>query len=228
MKKLLIAIIAIAAILWWQNSGKITSSTNGISFQYTVKYPTSNNGYLPMLIALHGNGDTPNNFYEDALDQLTTESRVILVKAPFNKSWPYNSDDFKEYGEALADITKQLSKKYKTRGKPVLLGFSGGGMMAYQQAFYHGDTYSTIIPVSAKYTQKWIHGEMSNTTAKIIAFHGNKDNVVGYKAGQYTFELAQQITDNAMFNTIEGDHLAIFRNAKADITKTVHNALKEI
>ncbi len=68
--------------------------TNDVTFSYIVKYTDVSNKTerLPMLVALHGNGDTTENFYETALDKLNVPVRIILLEGPISmgtgNAWP--------------------------------------------------------------------------------------------------------------------------------------------
>ena len=153
MKKLLVIIAVIGALSLWLKAPTIKASSSDTTFSYLIKYSgnAGNHDNLPMLVALHGNGDTTNNFYEHALDEFSVPARIILLEGPIShgsgSAWPWTRDELTRYGNAISEVTDLLAVKYPTKGKPVLLGFSGGGMMAYYQALRHGDTYSYIFPV---------------------------------------------------------------------------------
>ena len=70
MKKFVIVFAILLVAKWWFTDPTISVPTNDVTFSYIVKYPESINEdqNLPMLIALHGNGDTTDNFYETALN----------------------------------------------------------------------------------------------------------------------------------------------------------------
>ena len=155
--KIIIALVVLLGLAkWWFTDPTIKGLSNDVSFSYIVKY-SGNSGSsdtLPMLVVLHGNGDTPKNFYETALDQLNTPARIVLLQGPFDQgggsAWPWNADNFAQYGKGVSEAASLLAVKFPTIQKPVLLGFSGGGMMAYYQAIKHGDSYSYIFPVSGQ------------------------------------------------------------------------------
>jgi len=71
---------------WRLKDSTVRVSINDLSFSYVVKYSgevKSTSDYLPMLIALHGDGDTVNNFYETALDKINVPARIILIRGQF-------------------------------------------------------------------------------------------------------------------------------------------------
>jgi predicted esterase len=67
---------------------------------------------LPMLISLHGDGDTPGNFYDTALDLFKTPARIILLKAPKSysggRAWPWDAAGVQEASSASHGVTITL------------------------------------------------------------------------------------------------------------------------
>lgn len=191
MKKIILLIILVLGLAqWWFKDPTIDVPTNDVSFGYIVKY-SGNSGrsdLLPMLVALHGNGDKAKNFYNTALDQLNVPARIILLKGPLSYggggAWPWTAADFNKYGKAISEAIELLVHKYPTKGKPILLGFSTGGMMAYYQAVKHGDVYSYIFPVSGQLSKELLGDESSSPGAEVFAFHGKNDNVISISGGK--------------------------------------------
>ena len=81
MKKIAAVFVFLFLVQWWFTDPTISVPTNDITFNYIVKYTdiSNKNEPLPMLVALHGNGDTTGNFYDTALDKLSVPVRVILL-----------------------------------------------------------------------------------------------------------------------------------------------------
>lgn len=139
MKKILLIILVFGLVQWWLKDPTVSARTNDVTFGYIVKYSGNGtrNDKLPMLVALHGNGDTAKNFYNTALDQLHTPARIVLLKGPISRgrgsAWPWSIADLTRYGKAVSEAIDLLTVRYPTERKPILLGFSGGAMMAYYQ-----------------------------------------------------------------------------------------------
>jgi predicted esterase len=231
MKKILIIIFILAVVQWWYKDPSISVPTNGISFTYAVKHPgnTSKKAYLPMLVALHGNGDTIGNFYDTALDQFSVPVRIVLIKGPISRSrgssWPWSAGDFEHYGQAVSEVIELLANKYPTAGKPLLLGFSGGGMMAYYQAVNYGDQYSYIFPVSGQLSYDQLGNGDSRPGAHVHAFHGKSDNVVSFSGGSNAVVILQEQGVDVEFTEFDGGHHGIFTNMKSQITKVVEEKI---
>ncbi|MEE9335396.1 MAG: hypothetical protein V3U65_15000 [Granulosicoccaceae bacterium] len=230
--KIVIALVVLAGLAkWWFTDPSISGLTNDVSFSYIVKY--SGNGgsgdSLPMLLALHGNGDTPDHFYETALDQLSVPARIVLLEGPFDNAsgsaWPWNADSFAQYGKGVSEAAEQLAAKFPTVQKPVLLGFSGGGMMAYYQAVKHGDSYSYIFPVSGKLSPDLFSDKSFSTGAKVLAFHGKNDGVISSSGGKTAVKILQANGVGVKFVEFDGGHLGIFKEMKPEITKAIEQKL---
>ncbi len=218
----------------WFKDLTVNGSTNDQSFCYQVKY--SNNAgssdYLPMLIALHGDGDTPENFYQTALNELNVQARIILITAPIShelgKVWPYSAAQYTEYGKSFCDTVTSLAIKYPTANKPILFGFSGGGAMAYYQAIKHGDHYAYIFPISGLLFKEQLGNRLSRTSAKVFSYHGKSDEVVSFSAGKKAIKLLKKKGVNVTFTAFEGGHHGLFFEMKSEITQNIENKLKNL
>ena len=153
MRFIIISGIVLGIYLYLKKN-TIESPEHKIQFSYEIKYTNniSANSKLPMIIALHGNGDSTKNFYNTTLAFLKTSARVILIEGPKNyqlgKAWPWKENEFLKYGIPFSKVVTKLKSKYNTIGLPILFGFSGGAMMAYHQAVISPNTYSYIFPIS--------------------------------------------------------------------------------
>ncbi len=234
MKKiLLILFVCLVAFQWWQTDKTIRVSSNDVSYDYLVKHVGSaqKRDTLPLLIALHGNGDTPENFYHTALDTLDLPVRVILLKAPVARAlgtaWPWSAAEFDQYGEAFSEAVEALVDKYPTRGKPVLLGFSGGGMMAFYQALKHGGLYAAIFPISGQLNQEMLGDGPLRTGAKVLAYHGDVDSVISIAGARNAIAMLHTHQVVAELTEFKGGHHGIFTTMKTQIVSAVEQALAE-
>jgi len=234
MKKIVLIIAVLALAKWWFTDPTISVIGSDISFSYIVKYSGrgGSGDDLPMLVALHGNGDTTKNFYQTALDQINTPARIILLEAPFangsGSAWPWNATEFSQYGPAINEAIDLLASQYPTLGKPVLLGFSGGAMMAYYQGAKHGRSYSAIFPISGKLSSDLLGGPPFHTGAKVFAFHGKNDSVISLSGGTAAVKLLRENRASVKFVAFDGGHHGLFKDMKATITQAVEVRLREL
>lgn len=234
MKKIILIIFVLGLAKWWFTDPSISVSSNDLRFSYIVKYSgnSGRNDELPMVVALHGNGDTPKNFYSTALDQLNVPARIVLLEGPIPRgsgsSWPWSAADFEKYGTAINEAVELLAHKYPTVNKPVLLGFSGGGMMAYYQAAKHGNSYSYIFPVSGNLSDTLLGDSTIRRGAKVFAFHGTKDGVVSIGGGREAVRILQEHGISVNFVEFDGGHHGIFTSMKSEITGVVENKVMSL
>lgn len=231
-KSLLVLLVAFAVVQWWRQDLVVDVPGSDLEFGYIVEYTpgASKNARLPMLVALHGNGDNADHFHETALDALAMPARIILFKGPISygtgKAWPWSPEDFAKYGDAFNGAVEQLELKYPTAGRPVLLGFSGGAMMAYYQAALHGETWSSVIAVSGRLTEEQLGGTVAVSTAVVHAYHGKSDSVVPIGGGKSAVRMLQSGGVSAELHEFDGGHLGIFKGMKAEITRAVERELE--
>jgi len=234
MKQLLIIIAVIALVSFWFKDPSITTASNDVTFSYIVKYPdgVSKSDTLPMLVAFHGNGDTAKGFYESALNEYSAPVRIVLLKGPLRygkgKAWPWDASGLLKYGDAVNEVIRSLAIKYPTKGKPAVLGFSGGGEMAYYQAVMHGSDYSYVFPISGRLSGENLPKRLSNPGAIVYAFHGRKDQVVAFSLGQKAVSILQKNGVRTVLTEFDGRHQGIFLSMKTPITNTVEKYMAKI
>ena len=156
------------------------------------------------VIALHGLGDSPNNF-SLGLRRSRLPIHWIIPQAPkaYGRgfSWfdirPSFRRDPEQTGPGLnratstiADFIQHLRRTKAIRGKPIVIGFSQGGMLSYSLAATHQSLLRGVIPISG-----FLPLTLSLPTAiniPIVALHGKIDRVVPYRLA---------VTTAALFST---------------------------
>jgi phospholipase/carboxylesterase len=234
MKKILIIIVLIAAYFWWRQDSEISSLDGKTSFSYILRYSGSaaSSDTLPLLIALHGNGDTAENFYDIALADLSEPARIALIRAPISygmgKAWPMDETKLHEFGPAFHESVLEISKKYPTKGKPLLFGFSGGGVMSYYQAFYFGDDYQAIFPISAKLPIRFEDESPGSWQTRVYAFHGKNDDVIPFREGKKISDFLLERGFSLEFGETPGGHLAVFEEMKTEVLSDLEFAIRSL
>jgi phospholipase/carboxylesterase len=146
---------------------------------------------LPMVIVVHGLGDTPENFKE-LYETLPNRCRVIIPRAfiswRMGYSWfdidlPYAergksfSDDVAFAAKRVAALIEHLLKTKPTSGKPIVSGFSQGGMISFTLAVNHPEVVSLAIPIGGA-LPAGIEPRDSSAIPPIRALHGTEDAIV--------------------------------------------------
>lgn len=231
-KKLILMVTGVIILMIWITGRphNITSEITGRTLYYYVK--TIGHGHdLPLIIALHGNGDTPVHFFDSLFHDMPVPSRILLIRGPFNHGggygWPMSGEDMELWGETLADIVPRLTETYHSKGKPILTGFSSGGFMAYHQAAAHPDEYIAIIPISGGLTPSLVHGPLpENQSTLILAFHGKDDDLIPFSQGKNAAGLLKENGRNVQFTPLPGGHLSIFDQGHDQFIAAIRQTLK--
>jgi phospholipase/carboxylesterase len=147
---------------------------------------------LPLVMAIHGLGDRPENF-APVLADLDEPARLIVPRALSayhgGFSWfPFRGelrDEAVEKGvvaaaQALAKALDALQKTRPTRGRPIVTGFSQGGALSFALAVLHPTSVAAAIPVGG-----WVAFPLPLPKAAagaprppITALHGAADSLI--------------------------------------------------
>ncbi len=154
---------------------------------------------LPMIIAIHGMGDRPENWV-DSFASFPIPARVFLPRAPAPYgngfswfSYPPKNGDALSLGVALAgakvaDAIKELTTKNKTRGKPIVTGFSQGGFVSFELAVHHPNVIDAAFPMSGGLPAPLLPTSETEgrACAPIFAMHGDADPIVPIQLARNT------------------------------------------
>lgn len=151
---------------------------------------------LPMVIALHGLGDRPENFV-GVFRGFDTKARVVAPRGLSEHgqgfSWfPISvrkrdpervAPGVRRAADAIAEAVSELVGRHPTAGKPIVCGFSQGGMLSFTLAVHHGERFALAIPLAGWLPPPLIP-ESIGTVPRIFALHGSEDSVLPLEATQ--------------------------------------------
>lgn len=148
---------------------------------------------LPMIIGLHYSSAKPETMIE-YFDQIDFPARIVLPQGAYPRrdgySWfptDYAVLSAAQQDEAAFDAERKLSAfvdaaaaKYGTRGKPVVMGISYGGDLAFLLAIRHPDNVRAAFPVAARFLPTWMPktNVCKPRCPPIYAMHGDADTIV--------------------------------------------------
>ncbi len=169
----------------------------GISYLEIITGDARADQELPMIVAIHGLGDQPENF-SAVFDGFTTPARLILPRAldeyePGYSWFPIRARDpdvqalaagIVRAVDALAPAIVALAKSRPTTGKPIVTGFSQGGMLTFALATRHPDQLASAVAVSGGLPRPlWPTSATAPTIdfsayPTLVALHGDSDIAV--------------------------------------------------
>lgn len=240
MKKLIFLLLAAGLLFWWWWPDTVQGPSSDHAFEYIIRTTgeSGSSALLPMVIALHGNGDTPDHFFKTMLKTFDYPARFILFRGPidypgislWSRAWPRDAQGLRSYGNALADTVPVLLDRFPTEGRPLLLGFSGGAYVAYYLAAFHADLFSFILPLSGGLPAELLQENASQgmTDTRVIAFHGKADQVIGYYQGEAAVQGLRKRGIRAELVTFDGGHVDVFSSANPVVIERLRTAVGQV
>lgn len=146
-----------------------------------------------MLVYLHGRGSTPQA-PRGSIYGLRTPVRLIMPYAPerFGDGFAWMPVSA-AHGESpalvaalqarvrtLEDAMREWRRKHPTRGRPIVLGFSQGGIVAMTLALHHPESVARVVAMAAWVPPSLLPGpaEPYDVRAPIFALHGARDPIL--------------------------------------------------
>lgn len=150
---------------------------------------TEGEGALPLLVALHGRGSDHERFAA-FFAGLRTPARVLSIGAPvpehdgrawftFGRGWGGAVDDLDACVPRILRTIDAARDAHSTAGRPVVVGFSQGAMLAYLLALRHPTAIGAAFPVSGISVDSLQPADLDpSLVPPIHAFHGTNDEII--------------------------------------------------
>lgn len=162
-----------------------TEEAAGVRYLVRTTAGAAADARLPLVVAMHGLGDRPERF--GILDALPVAARVVtpfgLTPYGGGYSW-FDLGDRTRMHEGIAAaagrvaaMLEVLVARYPTRGKPIVTGFSQGGMLSFALATQHPASIGAAFPLGGFLPSELIVDAPTNAPP-IVALHGEADRRV--------------------------------------------------
>ena len=177
-----------------------------LRFVEVVTRGADTNDTLPLLIGVHGLGDTPQQFWRAVERRFETKPvRMIFPAGPREHGGGYawfSSEAFsaspadyakaiQSAGDELATFIQTMSQSRPTLGKPIVFGFSQGGILAFYTAIHHGELIDMAIPIAGALPNKLLPSG-KGTFAPVTAFHGMEDKRLSFDGSRHVIEILEK------------------------------------
>jgi phospholipase/carboxylesterase len=197
-------------------AGDGTFTVAGLHYVEWVTGGASPSNGLPMVVALHGHGGTPEMFQRHFAN-FPLKVRFI---APFGLH-PAERSGFEWFprvahmsAQQLAQVMPpvinrvaaaiaEIEKVRPTVGKPVLTGFSQGAVMTYGLAVLKPEMFSFACPMAGELPPQLVHG-LPPVRPEIHGFHGDQDRTVDFSNGRLTVDTLKKVGFTADLTVIRG------------------------
>lgn len=158
---------------------------------------------LPLIVYLHGRSDRPRVPRSSAYN-LSTPVRLIIPRGPERSgrgfAWapvsahtgesPALRDALELRTQMLARAMVEWQRRHPTRGKPIVVGFSQGGMLAMTLAVREPGSIARAIPLSGWLPPSFLPppADRYALNARIVALHGVEDRVLSASRTEQVIE----------------------------------------
>ncbi len=146
---------------------------------------------VPLIIAIHGLGDRPEKF-SGIFNGMSARARLILPYGlssygdgfswfPISRLEPSAlAEGTTVAAKELADLIVQLEQSLPIQGRPIVTGFSQGGMLSFTLAVLHPEQVGEAFPIAGLLASPLIPSSwpMGKVAPNIQAFHGDADDRV--------------------------------------------------
>ncbi|MBK8255803.1 MAG: dienelactone hydrolase family protein [Polyangiaceae bacterium] len=156
---------------------------------------------VPLVIAIHGLGDNPSSFVK-LFDGFSGKAHFIVPAGglPWSDGyawWPITGQiDEMNMAAGVEAATHRLSTALREwqagpiAGKPIVTGFSQGGMLSFALAAKHPDQIGEAFPVAGLLPTPLVPAAWPAGMSKprVFAFHGDSDSRVPFALGKRSVE----------------------------------------
>jgi len=146
---------------------------------------------LPIVVAVHGLGDTPRNFAR-VFEGFPEQARFVLPRAPDRNLPGYSWFPLPRsgVGEAafvqgieralsrLEALLERLPAERRGIGLPVLTGFSQGGILSFAVALERPELLERVVPVAGGLPSRLVPSTRPEVVVPIRALHGAGDELL--------------------------------------------------
>ena len=192
---------------------------------------------LPLVIGIHGLGDSPAGVREMAA-RFTGRARFVLPRAPTaygpGFAWfPYHAgrgtpqqyaDGVGGAATLVAATIRAVRASRPSLGKTIVTGFSQGGMIAYALAVQHADIVDAAIPI-AGYLPMPLLPRAGTPLATIRSLHGDADPIVPLARDEECVAALRALGADISLHTYPGVPHTMTEEMRVDLSAEIAAAL---
>lgn len=199
---------------------------------YEVIEPVGATPETPLVIALHGRGDSVQGFAR-LVSEVGMPVRTIVGQGPLaiatgkRREWyrmKKDPDGPSRAGAEVAELADKLRERYPKAGKPLVYGFSQGGIIALQALAAHPGRFRGVVAMSA-YLPQGGAGVKTASGVPVLFTVGRTDRVISPEQSRAAAKAVASLGHEVELFEFEGGHqvtpevLAKLRGFIAEMTK---------
>lgn len=185
----------------------------------------------PLIVAIHGMGDRPDRWLPE-WEKFPERAEIVLPRAFDPHGGGYSWFEFKDgmtdeqfgaaVGAAEARLWKAIASVAGTR-KPIITGFSQGGILSFAIAAQHPDAIKVAFPVAGSCPGPLFPHPKA---APLHAFHGTADPVLDIKWGREAVHGFAERGNEATLKEYDGVGHTITPAMKQDLWAAIAGAVR--
>ena len=130
--------------------------------------------------------------------------------------------------DVIAPAVAALAESRPTLGKPVVTGFSQGGMLAFTIAVHHPELVSAAIPVGGWLPPPlWPDAARKQKSPRIVALHGTADNAVAFDPTKQATTHLKKLGWSVELEAYEGVRHVITPEMRRDLFDHLADAIRD-
>ncbi len=194
---------------------------------------------VPLIVAIHGFGDRPEKF-SGIFNGMSARARLVLPYGlssygdgfswfPISRLEPnILADSTSHAAKELADLIAELEQSLPIQGKPIVTGFSQGGMLSFTLAALHPERVGEAFPIAGLlapplFPSSWPIGKFA---PPIHAFHGDADDRVPIAGARDTIQALSKVGFSATLSEYPNVRHSVSDDMRRDWMAAVSAAVK--
>jgi phospholipase/carboxylesterase len=190
---------------------------------------------LPLVVALHPQGEAPSDF-ADFFAGLAARARVVLPFADArNGEWSWyrgNSTDpgapgVRRAARRLSGFLPKLVEARATAGRPVVVGYSQGAIVALALAVTDSNTIADVLAIAGRVPPALFPEARRAAPGPVVeAFHGEADRTVPFAACRQSIAVLRQAGFDAKLTSYRNVGHEIVADEAADFAAALVRAVE--
>ncbi len=179
----------------------------GYGLYIPTSYDEAGTEELPLVIALHGFGDTWENFYPATglINRAEQGNFIVAFPQGYLRQWNDGSigDHEEDEIQLFRDLIARVQRDYRVdEDRIYLVGFSNGGSMVFKAACEAPDLFAGIASIAG--TMRSAQSEnCEDASLPVLIIHGTGDEVVPWEGSVYRYSVTSGVTFWAMQNSCD-------------------------
>lgn len=213
----------------------------GVDAVEMVLGPASFDDRLPLVVYIHGRADRPRVFAGDFSD-LRTPVRVLMPQAgePLGDGFTWMpvsvtegkterlSRTLASAGAHLAKVIRSFEGARSTLGRPIVTGFSQGGMLTFELAVHHPEVVGLALPNAGWLPPQRVPDRLApeRPYPRVRAMHGTADPIVPIGPTRRTVDRLRNLGLDVELTEIRGAEHEMNRRWRAEYHDRLEAAVR--